>query len=405
MSLSFEIRDDILIFDSAYGVIICKLCQYALVPREIANHLQAQHQKDEGLTTQQIKAISDHCVSYPCRHPAWIKEMPMSPDTPAIPFLRLYQGGFCCRLCPITRPYVCLTEDGLLRHLKEVHQWSRPQGCPSATKQATSGLQTVVTFPIAFQTFFRRNLFIRYFPVQAVPGSAKPPGQSAELDSDPAASSGPGQQHFSQVSPWLDTTQWTRYLKGHDLLQTARLIEIPSSLAVRKAALDGQGDQSEYHLLLLLDSFDRVIEQARSSLLGDKVNDFDQHRVNSSIPRRSSSWPLWHKLKEPTYRGYKKVWKQLLCSLYRLVWQKQAPVLHCRLTSAQSTALETVLRAAASLSQQQESAESDDTAPKRSQKIDRACLLLCITLLDHPLHGNIYDSVIVGFLAVLGINP
>jgi hypothetical protein len=30
-------------------------------------------------------------------------------------------------------------------------------------------------------------------------------------------------------------------------------------------------------------------------------------------------------------------------------------------------------------------------------------LLLCIALLDHQLHGNIYDSIIVGFLAVLGI--
>lgn len=26
-------------------------------------------------------------------------------------------------------------------------------------------------------------------------------------------------------------------------------------------------------------------------------------------------------------------------------------------------------------------------------------------LLDHPLHGSIYNSVIIGFLAVLGINP
>ncbi len=29
---------------------------------------------------------------------------------------------------------------------------------------------------------------------------------------------------------------------------------------------------------------------------------------------------------------------------------------------------------------------------------------MCISLLDHILHGYIYDSIIVGFLAVLGIN-
>ena len=70
-------------------------------------------------------------------------------------------------------------------------------------------------------------------------------------------------------------------------------------------------------MALLLDAFDRVIEQARASLREDRVNVFDQHRINSFIPRRSHSKALWHKLKEPTYRAYKKVWRQLLCYLYR----------------------------------------------------------------------------------------
>jgi hypothetical protein len=99
--------------------------------------------------------------------------------------------------------------------------------------------------------------------------------------------------------------------------------------AAAESAEDGQG---EHHLLLLLDSFDRVIEQARSSLLEDKVNLFDQHRVNSFIPRRDYAWPLLYKLREPTYYNYKKVWKQLLYFLYRLAWKKQTPILHCRLT-------------------------------------------------------------------------
>jgi hypothetical protein len=42
--------------------------------------------------------------------------------------------------------------------------------------------------------------------------------------------------------------------------------------------------------------------------------------------------------------------------------------------------------------------------PTLQQKLDLACLQLCITLLDHCLMGDIFDSVIVGFLAVLGID-
>jgi hypothetical protein len=35
--------------------------------------------------------------------------------------------------------------------------------------------------------------------------------------------------------------------------------------------------------------------------------------------------------------------------------------------------------------------------------LDEATLLFCISLLDHSLYKDIYDSAIIGFLAVLGI--
>lgn len=89
----------------------------------------------------------------------------MPPHTPLIPFLHLYQGGFCCRLCLTIKPYVCLTEAGIIVHLKEKHKWSRRSGRPSAAEAPSNGLSAIATFPIACQTFFRRNLFIRYFPV------------------------------------------------------------------------------------------------------------------------------------------------------------------------------------------------------------------------------------------------
>jgi len=36
--------------------------------------------------------------------------------------------------------------------------------------------------------------------------------------------------------------------------------------------------------------------------------------------------------------------------------------------------------------------------------VDRACLSLCIALLDHTLKGDLFESAIVGFLAVLGVD-
>src|SRR5579859_849716 len=37
--------------------------------------------------------------------------------------------------------------------------------------------------------------------------------------------------------------------------------------------------------------------------------------------------------------------------------------------------------------------------------LDKLCVKLCIALLNHQLYGNNYESAIVSFLAVLGINP
>lgn len=36
--------------------------------------------------------------------------------------------------------------------------------------------------------------------------------------------------------------------------------------------------------------------------------------------------------------------------------------------------------------------------------LDRACLTFCVSLLDHRLAGDIFESVVVGFLAVAGID-
>ena len=120
-SLPSHTLDDLLIFDSVHGVIICKVCQYALVPAEITSHLRTIHQKDTGFTAAQITTIANHCLTYPTRPPTWIKEMPVELDTQAVPFLRLYQGAFSCQQCPATHPYTCLNERSMVIHLKKEH--------------------------------------------------------------------------------------------------------------------------------------------------------------------------------------------------------------------------------------------------------------------------------------------
>jgi hypothetical protein len=76
-------------------------------------------------------------------------------------------------------------------------------------------------------------------------------------------------RHTTEVSPWLDATQWEEYLQGHDLGQAIQLITLPDGPL--KAAIG----KPDHHLLLFLESFDRLIEQAREALLTGRVNVFD----------------------------------------------------------------------------------------------------------------------------------
>jgi hypothetical protein len=136
-----------------------------------------------------------------------------------------------------------------------------------------------------------------------------------------------------ELSTWLQTTEWVRYLQGHDLGAAARLTALPDP------------GLPEPGLVAILDSLDRLVEQARDSIVQGRVNAFDQQRINSflrpgSRTSKASDRPLAYKLKEGTYRQYKGTWKQLLCFVYRLVYLEQQPALHCLLTSMQSATLD-----------------------------------------------------------------
>jgi hypothetical protein len=305
------------------------------------------------------------------------------------------------------------------RHLKLVHSWtSNAKGGRLPKAEAQSKVKrlysTVINSPVSYQTFHRAG-FVRYFQV-AVPN----PPSKPEIDQSAPPVTLASQVEYQlaqklqdqeavttsickappEPSGWLQTTEWIRYLEGHDLKLVAQLIALPYSF------------EEEGNLIALVESFDRVIEMARDSISQGKVNAFDQQRVNSFLRSQSrtskaSDRPLAYKLKEQTYKTYKGVWKRLLCFVYRLAVQESQLALHYALTNEQSVALDKVATASQVLVQQQKRASQYGPAQDITyfrHTLDQACLQLCIVLLDHRLMGNLYDSIVVGFLAVLGID-
>jgi hypothetical protein len=230
--------------------------------------------------------------------------------------------------------------------------------------------------------------------------------ETKEAEADAAGSFTSAPRPTSEQARWLQLTEWTRFLEGHPLDQTARLIDLPTAAATTAPITSGHkpGDQApDLPLTHILESFDRVIGRARQSLASGRLNTFDQHQLNSFIPKHSSNKPLFHQLREDSYRRYTRVFRQLLCFVYRRAWEKTGPTLHFSFWGAQSTALAETVSMAEQVAAAVRQGEEYERLSSLRKRLDDKCLVFCVSLLDHPLYGDIYDSLVVGFTAVLAI--
>jgi hypothetical protein len=194
-------------------------------------------------------------------------------------------------------------------------------------------------------------------------------------------------------------TRWPRYFHSLNMADVA-----PLSYAANPI--------TETVLVLLGESFDQLIEHTHQSICEDRISVFDQAQINSFIAGRSGKHDrmLMVKLAKSTFRAYKSLWKRLLCFVYRTSRPTQSILLPHRSTNAQLSYLDQAIRLAEELSFLQRLPRSDasptegEGVGKVLRDLDRACLLLCIALLDHTLQGDYFESVVLSFLAVLGID-
>ncbi|KAL4860692.1 hypothetical protein BDV12DRAFT_204788 [Aspergillus spectabilis] len=123
-------------------------------------------------------------------------------------------------------------------------------------------------------------------------------------------------------------------------------------------------------------SVQRLLDQAYQVIRSGRIND-----------------PIQIHLRPATYREYCRVWQRLVCFAYRSSRPDKVVRLRRQLNTAQLAALD-----------QMEEYASSREARLQSQ-LDQACLDLSIVLLDHSLKEDLFDSTLIGFLAVLGVDP
>lgn len=127
--------------------------------------------------------------------------------------------------------------------------------------------------------------------------------------------------------------------------------------------------------------FDELIEDARVSILSEKVNVFDLYRVISFIHGRHFRRPPHTKLLNRIYQRYRAVWRKLLCYVYRLTIAHQGPDLHYILTPDQLEAISQIpastlpTRSESVVGQPTRSSPSSSSAPILPPRLNHFVLL------------------------------
>jgi hypothetical protein len=435
--------EDLFYYDPSWRIIVCKQC--GVVPQtNIARHIRRHHNATRAFKVVSIKLFERSLDHLPltrdtdeiCRN---VRPLPIAHP---IRFLDVFHDGICCLLCQDDRDrYVCRGRTAIEDHLKKVH--NQPLRQPGRRRRGEAGgikgltQAGLVRTPVACQTLFHGPR-CRYFIVKArkVHEEIEESPSGSDAGSD-ATKMGPAftQPRLEDIinlqlaqqenensaisnqtgfninllssdprhqSQWLRVTEWPRFLEPHkqELLQVAALVSLPN---LAKSYELGSPGSSEILLSILLDSLSRVITRSRISLQNGTLNAFDQHRLNSFIAGRSSRKPLIHNLRADTYKKYSRVLQHLMCYLSRLAWLKKGPTLHYRLTEGQAVAMMDAVHTASEMSAASGDGQNPDHAEEIRKRLDDKCLILMVSLLDHKLYGDVYDSIVVSFLAVMGI--
>ena len=107
---------------SEYRVVVCKQCQFAVVPSQISRHLRDHHPSVSKECQYKVVSSFQHVQDV-----AYMKEdiqYPESTCTP-VPGLPVYTDGFQCTQGGCQ--YICRGLKNIQRHCRVVHEWVNPQ--------------------------------------------------------------------------------------------------------------------------------------------------------------------------------------------------------------------------------------------------------------------------------------
>ena len=305
-------------------VVLRKTCHYCVLLDNARTHLKEKYSRlpkaERALICDELQALQGVSHSYEQF------DVPQAVDQP-VQGSRLFQDGKQCRLELKECTFVCRSTDSLKKHWRAVHKWTatgrRGKSRAAASLQVSVQKQADAWKPVCCQRFFHTGRHTCYFTVlserrlddsdprrrvanpDSIAASALQDLATIEQEQEKRGNIASEETSDEETSPWLQLTRWLSYLHGHCLLDVAALVRQPD--ATTKPVL-----------LPIYNSLERVVEDAYQSVCNDSINVFDQVQMNSSLQRPiAADRPLLVKLQKSTWRHYTRIWKGLLCFVYR----------------------------------------------------------------------------------------
>ena len=205
-----------------YRVLVCKSCQYAIRPNHLVAHLRSDQHK---LSQQQSEEIANQYKDYDLADPSMEIIAPQITTTP-INYLAIYRDGLQCNYCS----YVCRAVEVMKRHQRKAHNLRTERGRRSIP----------IWTGVWCQQFFT-GVGWHLFQVQQTNQPANPPTDTTErllqlvhqqLDQKQKVIEEKKQvikdnDNLTEVSSWLERTQWIRHLAGQNRVAIAQLVNRP----------------------------------------------------------------------------------------------------------------------------------------------------------------------------------
>jgi hypothetical protein len=393
-----------------FRIIVCKTCKYAVLPSHIDAHFATKPHKLDKQERQRIVAEVAE-INGLINNETLQSEFPFPPAT-SQPIAALGEpetNGLRCIACQ----YICCAVRQMRTHQWEAHQWKSKQKGGRPRRRASDDNNLVPwRTDVHCQRFFVHGYKSGYFEVQQreTTPTANQPGIASRADQFKAAKRELEEalrkaemeerqvikeaEEAREPNPWLRRVGWAAHLAGLDRTELRQWIEMP--------------DHEEPELEILCKAFDWMIQNAQYTTVQEVVSQaalFEANRKEANVePQKPfDSW-----MEITTVQKYTRVWKQVLCYIFRAKEEDAEKRPAYKLTSRQQIgvqAVEAVIQEFQEWQQDQPSndEEESDEEIEFMRRIQREILRLCIALLNHPLQDNEYQNAMISGLAVMGI--